>query len=176
MRAILIAGLVLAFCSDVLAVSEDIRERCDNPFGNSAAAIRACTEIIDALDDGYVIDAAYLHRGIANRRKGNLDRAIADFNEAINLNPAFADAYFHRGTAYQAKGEYDRAIADFDQTIGLDPKDPEAYNCRGETYRDVGDYDRAIADFDRALEIDPNMRAAADNKAKVLDRVRRPQS
>jgi tetratricopeptide (TPR) repeat protein len=176
MRAILTIGLVLIFCGSAMAVSEDVRERCDNSFGNSAAAIKACTEIIDTLDDAYVIDAAYLHRGIAYQCKGNLDSAIADFSEAINLNPTSADAYFHRGTAFLAKGAYDRAIADLDQAIGLDPKDPEAYNARGEAYRDKGDSDRALADFDLALEIDPAMGVAGNNKAKVLEKLGRPQS
>jgi tetratricopeptide (TPR) repeat protein len=178
MRAIWAIGLVFAFCSGALAVSEEVRERCDNPFRNAAAAIKACTAIIDASDSGYVLDAAYLHRGMAYLQKGNYDSAIADFSEAIGLNPAYAEAYFRRGTAHQAKGGYDNAIADFDQVIQLDPKDPEAYNGRGEAYRDKGDYDRAIADFDHALKIEPAMRAAAGNKAKALEKLEkgRPQS
>jgi len=178
MRAISTIGLIFAFCGAALAMSEDARERCDNPLSNPAAAIKACTEIIDTRDDGYVLDAAYLHRGIAYRQKGKAESAIADFNEAIVLNPADADIYFHRGLAYRAKGNYDSAIADFDQAIQLDPKDPEAYNCRGEAYRDKGDYGRAVADFDRALALEPAMRAAANNKAKVLEKLGtgRPQS
>jgi tetratricopeptide (TPR) repeat protein len=178
MRVNLTIVLILTFCSDALAVSEGIRDRCDNPFRNSTGAVKACTEIIDTLDNGYVIDAAYLHRGIAYQQKGNFDGAIADFSEAINLNPAFADAYFHRGGAHRAKGDYDSAIADFDRAIQLDPKDAEAYNCRGEVYSAKGDYDRAIADFNHALEFDPAMRAAADNKAQVLEKLGkgRPQS
>jgi tetratricopeptide (TPR) repeat protein len=177
MRAIWAIGLVFASCGGALAVSEEVRERCDNPFRNTAAVIKACTAIIDTVDDGYVLDAAYLHRGIAYLQKGNFDSAIADFSEAINLNPAYAEAYFRRGTAYQAKGGYDRAIADFDQVIQLDPKDPEAYNGRGEAYRDKGDYDRAIADFDHALEIEPAMGAALSNKARVREKLEkvRPQ-
>jgi tetratricopeptide (TPR) repeat protein len=176
MQAVLTIGTALIFCGSTLAVSEDVRNQCDHPFGNSAAVIDSCTVIIDAFDNGYVIDVAYLHRGIAHQRKGNLDSAIADFSEAINLNPAYADAYFHRGTAYRAKGDYDRAIADFGQAIALDPKDPEAHYHRGEAYRDKGNYDRAVADFDRALEIDPSMPGAAVNKAKLLEKLGRPQS
>jgi tetratricopeptide (TPR) repeat protein len=176
MRIILTIGLLFAFCGAALAASEEVRERCDNPLGNPAAAIKACTEIIDGRDDGYVRDAAYLHRGIAYRRKGKAEDAIADFGEAIDLNPTYADAYFQRGIAYRTKGNYNSAIADFDQAIQLDPKDPEAYNCRGEAYRDKGDYGRAIADFDHALAIEPTMRAAANNKAKVLEKLGKPQS
>jgi tetratricopeptide (TPR) repeat protein len=39
--------------------------------------------------------------------------AIADYNQAIQLNPKYAKAFNNRGFAYNNKGEYDRAIADY---------------------------------------------------------------
>ena len=38
------------------------------------------------------------------------DRAIADFNAALTINPNYAEAYNNRGNAYADKGDYDRAI------------------------------------------------------------------
>ncbi len=172
MQAIFLAiGLVLAACGGALAVSEADRNKCDNPSRNPEAAIKACSDIIDMTDIGYVLDAAYFNRGIAYKVKGDYGRAIADFGEAIELNPGYADAYFHRAIAYKARGDYDRAIADFDQTIRLDPKDPEALDGRGEAYSEKGDYERAIADFDRALGIDSTMQAAASHKAVALEKL-----
>ena len=55
-------------------------------------------------------------------RKRDYDRAIADFDQAIKLDPNCAVAYHDRGLAYRDKGDNDRAIADFDQAIKLDPK------------------------------------------------------
>jgi Flp pilus assembly protein TadD len=46
-------------------------------------------------------------------------RAIADFNEAIRLDPNDASAYTARGNAYNATGEIDRADADFNQAKRL---------------------------------------------------------
>ena len=96
----------------------------------------------------------------------------------LDLTLLDAKSYREQGIVAYRNGDLNGAIADFDQAIQLDPKDPEAYNCRGEAYRDKGDYDRAIADFDHALEIEPAMRAAANNKAKVLEKLGsgRPQS
>jgi len=45
--------------------------------------------------------------------KGDDDRALADYNEAIRIDPNYKYAYNGRGSAYSAKGDQDHAIADF---------------------------------------------------------------
>ena len=62
--------------------------------------------------------------------KGDFDRAIADFNRAIELKPDYAEAYNNRGNAYSDKGDFDHAIADFSKAIELKPDFPIAYNNR----------------------------------------------
>ena len=64
------------------------------------------------------------------------DRAIEDFNKAIQLNPDHALAYANRGVAYYYKGDYDCAIEDFNKVIQLNPDYALAYNNRGGAYRD----------------------------------------
>ena len=56
---------------------------------------------------------AFYNRGIAYRIKGDVDRAVADFGEAIKLDAEFALAFYQRGNAYFEKRDFDRAIADF---------------------------------------------------------------
>src|SRR6266481_5067290 len=100
-------------------------------------------------------DSAIAHhqRGLAYRSKGNFDRAIADFSEAIRLDPKLAAAYNNRGNAYKNKGDLDRAIADYSEAIRLAPEveaaHPEsiirrlAHYNRGRAYNSKGDFDRA---------------------------------
>ena len=44
--------------------------------------------------------------------KNDIDRAIADYSQAIDINPRYANAYFNRGSIYETKGANDLAIAD----------------------------------------------------------------
>ena len=53
--------------------------------------------------------------------RGEYDRAIQDYDQALRLDPNLAEAYHDRGRAYLYKGEYDRAIQDYDQALGSIP-------------------------------------------------------
>jgi lipoprotein NlpI len=126
--------------------------------GNQASAPAA---IPDPTPD----DANAFHsRGIDYRTKGENDRAIENYNEAIRLNPNHVGALIARGAAYRSKGDYDLAIADYDAAIRLDPRSHEAFNNRGNAYRIKGNYDRAIQDFNEAIRLNPNYAPAFTNR------------
>ena len=102
---------------------------------------------------------AYHGRGAAWHAKREYDRAIADYDQAIRLDPDRALVYYDRGVTWHAKREYDRAIADYDQTIRLNGPDlAEAYRgiawilatCPDVKYRDG---QRAIASATRVCEL-----------------------
>jgi hypothetical protein len=98
---------------------------------------------------------AYRVRGHLYNIKRDYDRAIADLNEAIRLDPKLSRPFHNRGYAYSAKGDNDRAIADYTEAIRLDPKRPFALYGRGVAYAAKRDKDRAIADYTEAGSI-PN--------------------
>jgi tetratricopeptide (TPR) repeat protein len=98
-----------AWCEGADAVSVDQR-------------IDGCSAVIKAgRDRGDKLAEIFNNRGIAYRLKGEYDRAVQDYNQAIKLNAKFAAAFNNRGVAYDNKGDYDRAIADYDQAIKLKP-------------------------------------------------------
>jgi tetratricopeptide (TPR) repeat protein len=91
----------------------------DNQYARDLQ-INGCTASIQSSSGR---DArAYNNRGVAYKAKGDLNRAIADYNQAIALDPKYAVAYYNRGVMYNDKGDLDRAIADYNRAIALDPK------------------------------------------------------
>ena len=63
--------------------------------------------------------SSYVDRGHTWAKKGEWDRAVDDFNLALDFNPDYADAYYNRGVARSKQGEFDLALKDFDRAIQL---------------------------------------------------------
>ena len=74
---------------------------------------------------GRCAERATVHRRVAGRLC-DLDGAIADFNQAIRLDPNYALAYRNRGNAKRKKGDVDGAIADYNRAIKLGPQSADA--------------------------------------------------
>jgi tetratricopeptide (TPR) repeat protein len=96
---------------------------------------------------------AYVLRGRARKRKHELDLALADFSEAIRLNPKDSGSRYERGAIYYQKGEYSTALADFDEVIRRAPQSPAsagAYQMRAWVRSKVADV--RFIDLGLALE------------------------
>ena len=93
---------------------------------------------------------AYINRGAAYANLNQHERAIEDYDKAIELNPDFAEAYNKRGIAYAKLNQYERAIEDFDRTIKLNPDYAEAYGNRGIAYSKIGRYEESARDSKNA--------------------------
>lgn len=65
---------------------------------------------------------AYLNRGLAHQRKGELAHAEADLDRAVRHAPYTARGYYHRGLVRRLRGEARRASADMARAADLDPR------------------------------------------------------
>lgn len=164
-----------AFAVPVSAQSFDVQSvHCANQTGQITPAVRiaACTALL-ASGRFDVQNLSHIHnfRGGAYRALGDIARAIADFDEAIRLNPQSAHAYNNRGNAYSAQGDLARAIADYSEAIRLNPQLAIAYSNRGVAYHGQGDLVRAITDQDSAIRLNPQDSVAYYNRGLVHEQL-----
>src|SRR5215813_3074036 len=89
--------------------------------------------------------ASYLDRGNGWLKKGEFERAIADYSLAIAFDPRYAGAYFNRGLARSSKGDVAAGLADFNRAIELNPRDAGVWSIRGVVRQQQGDFDAALA-------------------------------
>jgi tetratricopeptide (TPR) repeat protein len=162
--ALILIGVVLAGASASAQTAQE-RAWCE---GEDAVTIdqriEGCSAVIKAgRERGEKLAEAFNTRGIGYRLKGEYDRAIGDYNQAIRINAKFATAYNNRAIAYDTKGDYDRAITDYEQAIKLKPS-AETYFNRGNAHLGKSHYDRAIDDYNQAIKLKPDFAAAFDNR------------
>jgi len=105
---------------------------------------------------GSLIAFAYEGRGRIALRHGDWGRAIADFDEAIHLNPNRASLYRDRANARRQNGDLQHAIEDYDEAIAHDPRIASPYHQRGLALAARGDLDRAILSYNTAIRLDPS--------------------
>jgi tetratricopeptide (TPR) repeat protein len=87
----LTVGTLPAFADD-----SDDWPVCNTSEGNSAIA--ACTRILQRWEaSGSDLSTAFNNRGLAYDNKGQLDLALADYNQAIRLEPESALVCHNRG-------------------------------------------------------------------------------
>jgi tetratricopeptide (TPR) repeat protein len=160
----MVAGPVLVSGVPAKAQTQQQIDWCQGNIFTPDLRINGCTAAIQSGRlSGKGLISAFNNRCWAYNDKGESDRALADCNEAIRLDPKYAAADNNRGNAYRAKGDLDRAIADYNEAIRLDPKFALAYNNRGNAYWDKGDLDRAIADYN-AIRLDSKYALAYNNR------------
>jgi len=157
--------------------------------GSGDVAIAACTQAIESgRFRGHELALKFSNRGVEWRLKQDYARAISDYDEAIRLDPDYADAYYNRCVAYNRQRKYDRALPDCSKAIALGPSaDDDALNATGQEKltndRSMSDYfaqrgicyhgkhelDRAIADYSEALRLYPSNVTALSNRARVYE-------
>jgi Tfp pilus assembly protein PilF len=115
----------------------------------------------------------YLIRGDRLSAAKDYGHAILDYDQAIRLNPEYAEAYNNRGYAYYWNDDATHAIADYSLAIELRPNYPYAYNNRGAAYMASGHPDQAISDFDDALQLQPDFPQAYINRGNAYLRLGR---
>jgi tetratricopeptide (TPR) repeat protein len=88
-------------------------------------------------------------------RKGELDRAIADANQASLVQPRSARVFLFRASVWASKGDNNRALSDYSKALEFSPKNVNAYLSRARYYLRRKDATRGLADLNEAIRLSP---------------------
>src|SRR5262245_8980281 len=146
------AVFVLSGIAAAPARADDM-DTCKN--ARSEDLIAACTRLIDSKKlRGGELANVYVLRGSGYARfKRDFDRAIADYTEALKLDPKNARGYGFRGGVHVRKGNLDRALTDLNEARRLDPRLPATYANLAAYYNAKGDYNRAVTEASEAIRL-----------------------
>ncbi|MBL8207911.1 MAG: DUF3421 domain-containing protein [Blastocatellia bacterium] len=98
----------------------------------------------------------FFDRGLQSYKNKQYAAAVANYSQAIKLNPNSFALWFNRGQAYYYLGNLDLAIVDYTQALKLNPTYMDALFQRGLAYNRKGNQDAAIADYSQGIGLAPN--------------------
>ena len=121
--------------------------------------IAACTKIIaSGRGTPHERAVAFNNRGGAFYYKGQVERAMQDYEQAIKLDPHYAHAYNNRCWSGAVLGRTEQAAADCSKVLKL-YNVANTFENRGFIHLKSGEFDRAIADYEAGLRLDPPNKA-----------------
>jgi tetratricopeptide (TPR) repeat protein len=151
----LLAFALLCLIPATAARAESVSD-C-NQSRDAQARLQACSDVIAGQAYNPEQKAlAYRNRGNARADAGAGAQAVADFTEAIRLQPGEAGGYAGRGRAKLVVQDVDGAITDYSEALNLAPGNASYHTARGHAHFVRGESTAAIADFTEALQLNPN--------------------
>jgi tetratricopeptide (TPR) repeat protein len=107
----------------------------------------------------------------ALKDSGKLDRALAEYREAIRLKPDDASLHTGLGNALRSMGDLAGALAEYREAIRLKPDDASLHTSLGNALRSMGDPAGALAEYREAIRLKPD--DASLDKSQIAVRAQR---
>jgi tetratricopeptide (TPR) repeat protein len=111
--------------------------------------------------------------GAALVEVGRATEAIAQYEQALQLQPGYSKAHYNLGITLMQVGRVPEAIAQYEQALRIWPDYADAHNNLGIALAQVGRVPEAIAQYEQALRIWPDYADAHNNLGIALARVGR---
>ena len=122
-------------------------------------------------------DVAHNNLGFLSLRRGELDKAISEFQAALDIRSRNTETHYslgaaliqnNLGNAFARKQLWDEAIDHLQEAVRLRPDYADAYFNLGSVFFQQGRIDQAIAQWQKALAIRPTDAEAHRNLASAL--------
>lgn len=102
--------------------------------------------------------------GLQKMEMGQVEEAIALYNQAIALDAENLDAVAKRAFAYNYTKQYAKAVEDYTAILAAQPNQAMALLSRGSAYSKLNEHQKAMNDFNQVLVIDPNNQEGYNNR------------
>jgi Flp pilus assembly protein TadD len=130
--------------------------------GRPDAALARYNEALEFAEDGEDSEV-FFNMGIAYKAKGELAKAAAEYERALELTPQYAEALNNLGNIRKDQKKYDEAIAHLESSIKVFPGNPKTHNNLGTVYAIKGDVNKAELYFAKAVHLQPTYFEARQN-------------
>ena len=100
-------------------------------------------------------------------------KALADFERAVEKDPSRWRALHNRGVSYALAGRLSDAIDDFSRVIQLNEDHGKAWFNRAESHYSLGNFEQAIRDYSRVVQLTPDDTKARVNRGHAYFQMRR---
>jgi tetratricopeptide (TPR) repeat protein len=140
------------------------------PGGNVKRSDEALDQAIKTGDDPDLKAKALLFRATIatdSDKKIELDKKMADLDEAVKLSPGNADIVRIRGLLKAEAGKLEEAIPDINKAIELEPKNTANFQYKSLILSQLKKYDEALAALEQARQIDPKSTVTFLEKARI---------
>ena len=98
----------------------------------------------------------YNNRGLAYSYQKKYDLAVADYDQALKIDPQSVISYNNRALIkYRYLNDAEGAIQDLDLSLQLEPGDPMAWSLRALIKEELEDYQGSLSDIQAGLKLAP---------------------
>ncbi len=134
-------------------------------FGAAAKHLDRALQIL-----GRTPDAAYPHylRAKVNTEQNETQKAAVHLNEAVSLQPDFAEAWSDLGQARKTLSDDAGALAAFKRAVDAGPDDAVAQYRLGSEYLHQGETHLAVLHLQKALDLNPDDQSTLYNLQTAL--------
>jgi tetratricopeptide (TPR) repeat protein len=146
-------------------------------YPSAAAAWLAASDLVKSSEHPKVAAQWHAQRGRVLFEMAQIAKAMAEFQQAIELAPDCAPAYIGRGSVYRVMGDLTNARADLERALEIMPEVGAAYVGRGliaclQQEDGRSDLERGMVLLERQMPLDYHTigqaRAAAGNREAAL--------
>jgi predicted TPR repeat methyltransferase len=130
---------------------------------------KALTTSEDLIQNYPNVPLLYNIGGACYKALGQLEAAVKRFEQALAIQPDYADARYNLGNSLKELGQLEAAVKSYEQALAVKPDYAEAHSNLGLIHHELGQLEAAVKRYEQALAIKPDYAEAYYNLGITLN-------